>query len=73
MATEPKRWMGPAPSTCDCCGKGICDWFVDGKTKLGPWAIMCTVCFAQTGIGFGIGKGQLYQRNEQGQWPKTRG
>jgi len=31
---------------------------VDGKTKMGPWANMCTGCFEQVGIGLGTGKGQ---------------
>ena len=30
----------------------------DGATTLGPWANMCDDCFAQYGIGLGLGRGQ---------------
>ena len=30
----------------------------DGKTKRGPWAYMCEECFADQGIGLGLGLGQ---------------
>lgn len=30
----------------------------DGKTKHGPWAMMCQSCFEQNGIGLGTGRGQ---------------
>lgn len=46
---------------CDICKMelGNCD-FVDGKTRLGPWANMCLDCYKLLGIGLGTGKGQLY-------------
>lgn len=34
--------------------------FVDGKTAMGPWAIMCKPCHKQFGCGLGTGKGQEY-------------
>lgn len=30
----------------------------DGKTHGGPWGNMCEPCFAEYGIGLGLGKGQ---------------
>ena len=59
-----KKWQGEAES-CDICGEsldGLSDkqWFVDGKTKHGPWAVMCPMCFETYGVGLGIGKGQKY-------------
>ena len=30
----------------------------DGKTKDGPWANMCAVCFVKYGVGLGTGRGQ---------------
>lgn len=30
----------------------------DGKTIMGPWANMCDECFAQYGVGLGVGQGQ---------------
>jgi len=34
--------------------------FIDGRTKVGMWAIMCTDCHAEYGVGLGIGRGQAY-------------
>lgn len=31
---------------------------IDGKTKQGPWANMCSLHFAQHGVGLGTGLGQ---------------
>ena len=52
------RWNGSSPM-CDICGEAQ-NWFVDGKTKAGPWAIMCPLHFDMYGIGLGLGKGQKY-------------
>lgn len=30
----------------------------DGKTREGPWAYMCDLCFQSRGRGLGLGKGQ---------------
>jgi hypothetical protein len=30
----------------------------DGRTTMGPWAYMCSSCFARFGVGLGLGKGQ---------------
>jgi hypothetical protein len=54
------RWQGTAPKRCDICKEKLEDYFVDGKTRIGPWAIMCKKCFEYFGIGFGIGRGQKY-------------
>lgn len=59
------RWFGE--TECDFCEKLRQDpdlkkheWFVDGKTKFGPWALMCPKHFKQYGVGLGTGKGQKY-------------
>ena len=57
-----KKWISDY-ETCDVCTKKIKDvepWFVDGKTKEGPWALMCPACFGKHGVGLGLGKGQKY-------------
>lgn len=54
-------WEGSAP-VCDFCGAKNLPVFVDGKTKLGPWAIMCHPDFRMHGVGLGVGKGQKYAR-----------
>lgn len=59
-----KVWNGTIPTTCNICqnrfGENQSLIFVDGKTIVGIWAIMCTDCHAKYGTGLGIGKGQSY-------------
>lgn len=45
---------------CDVCGAGCKGGHVDGATTFGPWAFMCLTCFAEVGIGLGVGRGQRY-------------
>lgn len=48
---------------CDICSspiKGDVAFFVDGKTNIGPWALMCPACFKKHGVGIGYGVGQKY-------------
>lgn len=59
-------------SNCDMCGKTLTDWFVDGKTRFGPWANMCKPCHEKYGVGLGTGRGQLYQ-HIRGKWLKQEG
>ena len=56
---------------CDVCASaGIRDQVAkyDGKTIMGPWANMCQACFADLGVGLGLGRGQeliMRQADEQ--------
>ena len=54
------KWIGLIPKYCDICKKPLKIFFVDGRTKMGPWAIMCSSCHREHGVGIGIGKGQKY-------------
>ena len=45
---------------CDICGATELKKIVDGKTIHGPWAYMCERCHAEFGLGFGTGRGQLF-------------
>ena len=58
------KWLSEVPKNCQVCDHELKNQFVDGATGLpgsrGPWAIQCTKCFAETGLTYGIGKGQLY-------------
>lgn len=57
----PKPWLGShAPTHCQICGDPLVGSFVDGATKMGPWAYMCLPCFKETGYGLGVGRGQQY-------------
>jgi len=57
---EIKKWKGSAP-ICDFCGEWTAGTtFVDGKTRMGPWALMCERCFSIFGIKVAQGFGQRY-------------
>jgi hypothetical protein len=58
---ENMKWMGNHDH-CDICGESLDEeaFFVDGKTRIGHWALMCPDCFVSYGIGLGVGKGQSY-------------
>jgi hypothetical protein len=55
----PSKWTGSVPR-CDICEQTTNRWFVDGATKMGPWAIMCPTDFKSYGRGLGPGLGQKY-------------
>lgn len=64
-------WVGSVPREDDF-GVIIGERFVDGKTVLGPWAIMSVQSFHTYGVGLGVGKGQLYVHNKNtGKWDKA--
>jgi len=67
-----KIWQGTPPKKCDICQRNLVGVFVDGKTQMGPWAIMCLNCSLQVGIGLGVGRGQRY-RSQNGSWVKVAG
>ena len=51
-----KKWLSPHPK-CDFNNSHeLKPWFVDGKTSTGPWALMCSDCYRNHGVG----KGQRY-------------
>lgn len=59
------------PGECGLCGRDLMtrSLFVDGKLKESAgWSIMCPECFTENGEGLEWGKGQLYQRTEDGDW-----
>lgn len=66
-------WVGDPPEHCDVCTTKIEEIFVDGKTRNGPWAVMCPVCALLEGVGLGEGKGQLYIRTVHSGFVKRRG
>ena len=57
----------------DDFGNAIHDQFVDGATRMGPWAIMTPECHSALGLGLGLGLGQRYARQSDGRWLKVEG
>lgn len=76
VMSEPlprKFWQSPAPEACDICQVKIDLTFVDGRTYMGPWAIMCSSCSDADGTGLGPGKGQQYASDGKGRFVKVAG
>lgn len=65
--TKPLYHANPS-CKCDVCRKPTPKRFIDGATKMGPWADMCEACHRQYGRGLGVGKGQLYEKQENGKF-----
>lgn len=64
--------MRPPPA-CDTCSDQIQEAFVDGRTYTGRWASMCMDCYGEFGVGLGTGKGQRYEKQDNGSWRKVEG
>mgnify|MGYP003388125620 CR=1 FL=1 len=67
-----KVWIGYVP-TKDDFDDIIIDEFIDGKTRMGPWAIMSPSNFSLYGAGLGTGLGQRYKKQDNGNWLKVEG
>ncbi len=66
-------WAGIVPSTDDF-GNSIEDEFVDGKSKMGPWATFAPSSWELYGVGkLGTGYGQRYRKQADGEWLKVEG
>lgn len=59
------QWLSAVPKGCDLCGKPFGEFFIDGKTTAGPWALMCEKCHQNHGYGLGIGLGQKYRTRDR--------
>jgi hypothetical protein len=68
-----RYWMGDNINQKDDFGRPITDEFIDGKTRLGPWAIMSPTTHRIQGMGLGMGRGQRYRKQEDGRWIKVEG
>jgi hypothetical protein len=63
---------GNMEKTCDLCYRRCPSTYYDAKTKNGPWATLCSVCYEKVGIGLGTGKGQQFAFIT-GYWKKVGG
>jgi hypothetical protein len=69
--TSKEIWQGS--KMCNFCQKPCGRVFIDGRTNLGPWAVMCEPCYARRGIGLGQGSGQKYKLNSNNEYVKVAG
>jgi hypothetical protein len=69
--TAERYWIGSVPK-CDICSVEQNEVFIDGKTHMGPWAMMCHDCHTHHGLGLGLGLGQKYKyRASDKKWVKV--
>jgi hypothetical protein len=70
---EDRFWMGTPPPQDDF-GAQIGDEFIDGASKMGPWAFFTPESWKLYGRGrLGTGFGQRYQKQADGRWKKVEG
>ncbi len=67
-----KYWIGDVDQVDDF-NKPINGEFIDGKTRMGPWATMTPQSYRLHGVGLGTGYGQRYQKQADGKWLKVEG
>ncbi|WP_339692387.1 endonuclease NucS domain-containing protein [uncultured Parasphingorhabdus sp.] len=53
---------------CDVCDRpfALARYMVDAHLKRGVGANVCALCFKEHGVGFGTGRGQVYEAKEEG-------
>ncbi len=67
------HWSGD-PEQCAVCERPFreVDIMADASLTLGGWGCVCARCFAIFGHGIGIGRGQIYQKTDEG-WLQIAG
>jgi hypothetical protein len=66
----------PAPNNCDLCHT---EFSMEPGTLMydaafrGPWGCFCDSCFKKHGMQIGTGKGQKYERREDGSFERVAG
>jgi len=67
-------WAGSPPTQCQLDYRPIRSVFIDGAIQgTGSWGILCPGCHRVRGIGTGIGRGQVYEKQADGRFLKTVG
>ena len=72
MTKHPVYWTGPVGDRDDF-GSPITNDFIDGKTRMGKWAIMTQTSYSKYGVGLGLGRGQRFRLQPDGKWLKVEG
>jgi hypothetical protein len=69
---RPIYWMGRV-GLCDKCRKPLGNRIIDGATENGPWGLFDPACHKEIGIGLGTGRGQAFEKQEDGRYLKVEG
>jgi hypothetical protein len=73
-AAAPVYWIGPVPANCQMCDRPLGNTMVDAATRpQGRWGILDLKCHRIHGVGVGVGKGQVYAKQDDGRWLKIEG
>ena len=64
------HWIGDLSQGCDICKRPFGRFMYDAKTTFGPWANLDEACFVLHGMGMGQGRGQKYEKQEDGSYLK---
>lgn len=67
-----KKWIGSVPDKCQISGLPFNGVMYDARTPLG-WANICQAMFDKYGCKLGIGNGQRYEENADGDWILVEG
>lgn len=72
---QPVYWASPVPTECQVTRRAIDGEFVDGVVPAfsRSWACWHPQEFTRRGGKYGTGNGQLFTRQADGRWLKTRG
>jgi len=70
---KPRYWAGSGPTNCDVCKRALRTVFTDGRIYSGHWAFTCDPCASTHGVTLGLGRGQRYEKQEDGRWMKVGG
>jgi hypothetical protein len=65
---RPKRYWAGSIGPIDDWGVPITTAFIDGATIFGPWAIMTPSSHKKYGKGLGMGRGQRFEKQNDGRW-----
>lgn len=61
-------WSNP-PKACDLCKAQLKDSFFDARIpRYGQWGNVCPACFKSEKCGLGLGRGQRYVKQSDGQF-----
>jgi hypothetical protein len=64
--------MNASPNTCDICSRELTKSYSDARSPVGSWANFCPSCAKLHGVSYGVGRGQRYIRQPDGQWLDER-
>ncbi len=71
MTSKSITFANP-PATCDVCNGPFNKTMYDASVG-GPWGCICNACFKSHHCTLGTGRGQKYERQDDGTFLKTAG